>query len=128
MSTQSTVSIRGFVAVQGRRGAPILARWCRGVVWARRVLPGGAGWHPAPACLFFPFPSGAAASQFADRVGAGLGWPCVVTRGSGGSAVWGAVNAWVPPFVCKVRLPGGLPARQARALLDPFCPGLSVLV
>ena len=64
----------GFVSVIGsRRHAGVVARPLScGWVWARRALPSGAGWSPAPACLFVPFASLAVASIFARGV-AGVG-------------------------------------------------------
>lgn len=128
MSTQSSNPRAGFVAVHGRRGAAIIARWSRGMVWAKRVLPAGPGWHPAPACMFVPFAAGSVACQFAAKVAAQLGWSVSVRPGSGGSGVWAAVNPWVPPFVAKVRLPAGMRASQARALLAPLVHQLANLL
>ena len=119
----------GFVSVLGRRGAGIVARYSRGVVWAWRALPGGPGWHQAPACLFFPFPCGPTAGRFAQRVAVSLGWRVWVRRGSAGSPVWSACGVMVPPFQVKVALPAGLPAKAARAALAALQPsGLQVLV
>ncbi len=109
----------GFVSVVGsRRVAGVVARpLAGGWVWARRALPSGAGWSPAPACVFVPFCSFALASWFACGVSA-LGWRAWVRSGS--------VGLPVPVFVVKVALPGGLSVRAARAAL-PVVPGLSSL-
>ena len=124
----TTPARRGFVAIQGQRGAPIIARAGRAYVWARRVLPGGPGWHPAPACLFYPCPSMALAAQFADRIARSLGWSVWVQRGDGGSSVWLAVTGQLVPAVVKVRLPPGLSAKQAHGRIWPFWPAFQALV
>jgi hypothetical protein len=122
MSAAATNQIpRGFVAVQGRRNAPILARAGRGYVWARRVLPGGLGWHPAPACIFIGYDSGADACADMARVRAVLGWSCSVTPGTGGSQVLQAVTGQSPAFVLKVRLPPGVTGRTAYADVATVC-------
>ena len=121
MSTATTNQARGFVAVQGRRHAPILARAGRGYVWARRVLPGGLGWHPAPACIFIGYKSGAEACAHMARVRAVLGWSCSVQPGTGGSQVVQAVTGQVPAFVLKVRLPAGVTGRTAYADIATVC-------
>ncbi len=117
----------GFVSVLGsRRGAGIIARPLScGWVWARRALPGGAGWSPAPACLFVPFASFAVASAFAHGVAA-LGWRVWVRQGGSGSQVFAACGLAVPAFVVKVVLPVGWSAAAARAAL-PALPRLSSL-
>jgi hypothetical protein len=96
-----------------------------GSVWARRSLPGGAGWSPAPACLFIPFGSFALASVFARSVSV-LGWRCWLRPGAVGSPVWSACGLQIPHFVVKVALPIGLSCRAARSLL-PVLPSLSSL-
>jgi hypothetical protein len=117
----------GFVSVLGSsRGAGVVARPLScGWVWARRALPGGAGWSPAPACLFVPFGSFALASAFARGVSA-LGWRVWLRPGAAGSAVWSAVGLPVPVFAVKVALPSGLSCRAACAALPPV-PALSSL-
>ncbi len=117
----------GFVSVVGSfRGAGIIARPLScGWVWARRALPSGAGWSPAPACLFVPFGSFALASVFARSVSA-LGWRVWVRPGSVGSPVFAACGLPVPAFAVKVALPFGLSAGAARAALPPV-PSLSSL-
>lgn len=117
----------GFVAVSGSsRGAGVVARPLScGCVWARRALPGGAGWSPAPACLFAPFSSFALASAFARSVSA-LGWRVWVRPGFVGSPVWSACGLPVPRFAVKVALPSGLSCSAARAALPPI-PALSSL-
>ncbi|MBE0435236.1 MAG: hypothetical protein IBX56_05460 [Methylomicrobium sp.] len=117
----------GFVSVlNGRRGAGVVARPLScGWVWARRALPGGAGWHPAPACLFVPFGSFVLASAFARGV-AGLGWRVWVRPGAVGSPVFSACGLPVPRFAVKVALPAGLSCSAARAALPPV-PRLSSL-
>lgn len=117
----------GFVSVPGgRRVAGVVARpLAGGWVWARRALPGGAGWHPAPACLFVPFPSFALACPFA-RAAALLGWRAWVRSGSAGSPVFSACGLPVPVAAVKVALPFGLSVQGARALLAS-APGLSSL-
>jgi hypothetical protein len=121
MSTTTTNGPRGFVAVQGRRHAAILARAGRGYVWARRVLPGGLGWHPAPACIFIGYESGAEACADMAQVRAVLGWSCSVSPGSGGSQVVQAVTGSIPLFVLKVRLPAGITGRAAYADIATVC-------
>lgn len=117
----------GFVSVFGSsRGAGIVARPLScGWVWARRALPGGAGWSPAPACLFVPFCSFALASAFARSVSA-LGWRAWVRSGSVGSPVFSACGLPVPAYSVKVALPAGLSAGAACAVL-PALPSLSSL-
>ena len=127
-ATATTPARRGFVAVQGHRGAPIIARAARAYVWAKRVLPGGPGWHPAPACLFYPCPSMSSAALFADQIAQGLGWSVWVQRGDGGSSVWLAVTGQLVPGVVKVRLPPGLSAKQAHAQVWPLYPWAQALV
>lgn len=99
----------GFVAVHGlRRVAGVVARpLSGGWVWACRALPSGAGWHPAPACLFVPFPSFGLAGGFA-RLVASLGWRVWVRSGSYGSPVFSACGLPVPVAVAKVALPSGV--------------------
>jgi len=117
----------GFISVSGsRRGAGIVARSIPGGwVWARRSLPCGVGWSPAPACLFIPFSSFALASCFARSVSV-LGWRVWVRPGFVGSPVWSACGLAVPLFVVKVALPAGLSCRAARSLL-PALPSHSSL-
>lgn len=117
----------GFVSVLvSRRGAGIIARPLScGWVWARRALPSGAGWSPAPACLFVPFDSFALASAFARGVSV-LGWRVWVRPGAVGSPVWSACGLPVPRFSVKVALPVGLSCRAARAAL-PVLPSFSSL-
>ena len=117
----------GFVSVSNSsRGAGVVARPLScGWVWAQRALPGGAGWHPAPACLFVPFGSFALASAFARSVSA-LGWRAWVRPGAAGSPVWSACGLPVPRFAVKVALPSGVSAAAARAALPPV-PSMSSL-
>lgn len=117
----------GFVSVVGSfRGAGIIARPLScGWVWARRSLPSGVGWSPAPACLFVPFGSFALASAFARGVSA-LGWRVWVRPGPVGSPVFAACGLPVPAFAVKVAVPLGLSAGAARAALPPV-PSLSSL-
>jgi len=117
----------GFVSVcSGSRGAGIVARSIPGRwVWARRSLPSGAGWSPAPACLFVPFGSFALASAFARSVSV-LGWRVWVRPGFVGSPVWSACGLPVPRFAAKVALPASLSCCAARSLL-PAVPVLSSL-
>lgn len=117
----------GFVSVLGSsRGAGVVARPLScGWVWARRALPGGAGWSPAPACLFVPFGSYALAAAFA-RGAAALGWRVWLRSGSVGSPVFAACGLPVPAFAVKVALPSGLSASAAHAAL-PALPSLSSL-
>jgi len=117
----------GFTSVSGSsRGAGLVARPLScGWVWARRSLPGGSGWSPAPACLFIPFSSFVLASCFASSVSV-LGWRVWVRPGFVGSPVWSACGLAVPLFVVKVALPAGLSCRAARSLL-PVLPSLSSL-
>ncbi len=117
----------GFVSVcGGSRGAGVVARSIpSGWVWAKRSLPGGSGWSPAPACLFVPFSSFALASVFARSVSV-LGWRVWVRPGFVGSPVWSACGLAVPHFTVKVALPAGLSCSAARSLLPPL-PALSSL-
>jgi hypothetical protein len=117
----------GFVSVLGAsRGAGVVARPLScGWVWARRALPGGAGWSPAPACLFVPFGSFALASAFA-RTASALGWRVWLRSGSTGSPVFTACGLPVPAWSVKVALPVGLSAGVARAAL-PALPSFSSL-
>jgi hypothetical protein len=120
------VFMAGFVSVLSSRGAGVVARPLScGWVWARRALPGGAGWSPAPACVFVPFGSFAMASAFSRGVSA-LGWRVWVRPGSAGSSVWSACSLPVPAFSVKVALPAGLSCRAACAALPPV-PALSSL-
>jgi hypothetical protein len=88
-------------------------------------LPSGAGWSPAPACLFVPFVSFALASAFARSVSA-LGWRCWVRPGAKGSPVFAACGLPIPAFAVKVALPAGLSCRAACAALTAL-PSLSSL-
>lgn len=117
----------GFVSVTGSvRGAGVIARPLScGWVWARRALPGGVGWSPAPACLFVPFGSLALACAFARSVSA-LGWRVWLRSGSVGTPVWSACGLPIPAFAVKVALPGGMSVRAARAAL-PMTPSHSSL-
>jgi hypothetical protein len=117
----------GFVSVSGslRRAGVVARPLSCGWVWARRALPNGAGWLPAPACLFVPFGSFALASAFARGVSA-LGWRVWVRPGAVGSPVWSACGLPVPRFAVKVALPAGLSCRAACAAL-PVLPALSSL-
>ncbi len=117
----------GFISVSGSsRGAGLVVRPLScGWVWARRSLPGGAGWSPAPACLFVPFSSFSLASVFARSVSV-LGWRVWIRPGFVGSPVWSACGLAVPLFVVKVALPSGISCRVARSLL-PALPSLSSL-
>jgi len=117
----------GFVSVcSGSRGAGIVARSIPGRwVWARRSLPGGAGWSPAPACLFVPFGSFALASAFARSVSV-LGWRVWVRPGFVGSPVWSACGLAAPRFAVKIALPAGFSVASARNAL-PVVPSLSSL-
>lgn len=120
----------GFNSVSGsRRGAGLVARSLScGWVWARRSLPSGSGWSPAPACLFIPFSSFTLASTFSRSVSA-LGWRCWLRPGAAGSPVWSACGLQTPHFVVKVALPLGLSCRSARSLLPavPVPSSLAVL-
>ncbi len=117
----------GFVSVSGSfRGAGLVARPLScGWVWARRCLPDGADWSPAPACLFVPFDSFALASIFARSVSA-LSWRVWVRPGFTGAPVWSACGLSVPRFTVKVALPVGLSCSAARLALPPV-PALSSL-
>ncbi|MGZ8187823.1 MAG: hypothetical protein ACXWTP_00220 [Methylosarcina sp.] len=121
------VFMAGFVSVPGfSRGAGIVARpLACGWAWARRSLPGGAGWSPAPACLFVPFGSFALASVFA-RAASALGWRVWLRSGASGSPVWSACGLPVPAFAVKVALPSGLSCRAACSAL-PAVPSFSAL-
>ena len=75
---------------------------------------------PAPACLFVPVRSAAAAGLFAGLVSGRLGWRAVARRGSAGSPVFAAVGLPVPAFAVRVCLPAGCSAAVARSLLRPL--------
>ncbi len=107
----------GFVSVPSSRGAGVVARaGAGGWVWAWRALPGGTGWHPAPAALHVPFSSLSAARSFAQSA-AHAGWRVWLRRGSAGSAVFAACGLSVPAWSVKVALPGGMSAAAARSRL-----------
>jgi len=107
----------GFVSVPSARGAGVVARpLASGWVWARRALPSGAGWSPAPACVFVPFASASAARVFALAV-CGLGWRVWVRSGLSGSSVFAACGLPVPVWCVKVALPVGMRSAAACARL-----------
>jgi hypothetical protein len=121
------VFMSGFVSVVGsRRVAGVVARPLScGWVWARRALPGGAGWSPAPACVFVPFASFALACAFARGVSV-LGWRVWVRSGSVGSPVFAACGLPVPVWSVKFAVPVGWSLSSVRAAL-PAVPVLSSL-
>lgn len=92
-------------------------------MWARRALPAGPGWSPAPPCLFVPFASAVAAASFARAV-AGLGWRVWVRPGASGSPVWSAAGLPVPVCAVKVALPSGVSSAAARARLSGLLPSV----
>lgn len=101
----------GFVSVRSsaRVGAVVCRALSSGWVWASRPLPVGgraAGFSPAPACLFVPFPCLASASSV-GRVLAGYGLRVWVRSGSSGSPVFAACGLAVPAFTVKIALPDG---------------------
>lgn len=99
--------VAGFVSVSSSRGAGVVARSLSGGwVWARRALPSGAGWSPAPACVFVPFPCLSSACAV-GRVLASRGFRVWVRAGSAGSPVFAACGLPVPAFVVKVAVPAG---------------------
>lgn len=104
------MAVSGFVSVlPNRRGAGIVARPLRGGwVWARRALPGGAGWSPAPACVFVPFASRFAAASWGRAVARSRGFSVWVRRGSEGSPVFAACGLRVPAWCVKIALPAGV--------------------
>lgn len=108
----------GFVSVIGsRRGAGVVARpLSSGWVWARRALPGGAGWSPAPACLFVPFPCMASACTI-GRVLSGYGLRVWVRSGSSGSPVFSACSLPVPVFTVKMAVPAGWRSSRLSAFI-----------
>jgi len=112
----SQSSRSGFLSTSARFAGRVVFRRSRsGVVWARRAVR--AGDLPAPACLFVPCKSVGLALQVraAARF---LGWVAEVKPGNC-CAVWasGPLSANCPPIACKVRLPAGVTASQARAEL-----------
>jgi hypothetical protein len=120
------VFMAGFVSVSSVRGAGVVARPLScGWVWARRALPSGAGWHPAPACVFVPFASFALACAFARGVSV-LGWRVWVRSGSVGSPVFAACGLPVPVWSVKFAVPVGWSLSSVRAAL-PAVPVLSSL-
>ena len=98
----------GFVSVPNSRGAGLVARpLSGGWVWARRALPAGASWSPAPSCVFVPFDTSYTASCFArDLAARGLGrvW---VRSGLTGSPVFSACRLRPPVWCVKVEIPNG---------------------
>ena len=68
------------------------------------------------------------AAMFAERIAKALGWSVWVQRGDGGSSVWLAATQQLVPAVVKVRLPGGMSARQAHAQVWPLWPAFQALV
>lgn len=100
----------GFVSVPSSRVGSVVARpLAGGWVWASRPLPAGgraAGFTPAPACVFVPFPCLASAAAVARAV-SGYGFTCSVRPGRAGSPVFTACGLAVPAFVVKVRVPVG---------------------
>jgi len=81
----------GFVSVPAvRRSAPVVARRCGRLVWAVRVFSASSCFSAAPACLFVPVRSPAAA------------------------------GLRVPACAVKVCLPSGVSAGAARGLLRPL--------
>lgn len=112
----------GFVSVLSRRGAGVVGRpLSGGWVWARRALPAGPGWSPAPACLFVPFAGRTSARAFAIGVAA-LGWHVWVRPGAVGAGVWSACGLPVPPWAVKLALPAGLSCYAARTALAGLRP------
>jgi len=108
----------GFVCVAGAlRSAPVVARRCGRLVWARRLFVASSCSSPAPACLFVPCRSAAAAGLFAGLVRLRLGWRTVARPGRAGSPVFVAVGLPVPVAAVKVCLPAGLSAAAARSEL-----------
>ncbi len=111
----------GFISVPSSRVGSIVARpLACGWVWAFRPLPAGgrsAGFSPAPACLFIPFDSQAAARSFALGV-ANAGFRAFVRYGSAGSPVFSACGLPVPDFAVKVVLPVGVSTATARQILS----------
>lgn len=111
----------GFVSVPAaRRSAPVVARRCGRLVWAVRVFSASSCFSAAPACLFVPCRSPAAAGLFAGLVASRLGWRAVARPGSAGSPVFSAVGLPVPVCAVKVCLPSGVSAAVARGLLRPL--------
>lgn len=106
----------GFFSVPARFNGRVLCRTnAHGSIWAWRAP--SASHRPSPACLFLPAHNQAQAQRWA-RAAAACGWPAVIRPGSG-FAVWqnGPLASCTPPLGVKVRLPPGISASSARALL-----------
>ena len=116
LACRCVMAVSGFVSVVGgRRGAGIVARVIRGGwVWARRALPSGAGWHPAPACVFVPFASRFAAVSWGRAVARSRGFSVWVRRGSEGSPVFATCGLPVPAWCVKIALPPGVRVAAVR--------------
>ena len=105
-----------FFSVPARSSGRVVARVsARGAVWAWRAPRKGE--RPSPACLFLPARIKGAALSFA-ACARFVGWSAAVKPGVA-CAVWqsGPLAAAAPAWVCKVRLPAGVSASQARAQL-----------
>ncbi len=101
-----------FVSGGSSFGARVSVSFSRsGWAWALRAHR--VGLRPAPACVYVPCSSFAAASSVALALSA-AGWRCWFRVGESFSP-WrsGAVPA--PAFAVKVALPSGVSARSARA-------------
>ena len=84
----------------------VLRHGSDGVVWGFRAC--SAGIRPAPACLFVPVNDFAYGSSLASSVSRSFGWRCWVRRARRCSSA----------FECKVALPAGVSAFDARSALD----------
>lgn len=106
----------GFFSVKARFNGQILCRAnARGSVWAWRAP--SAGHLASPACLFIPARQRSQAHRLAQSAAA-LGWHAAIRAGSS-CAVWqsGPLASAAPALAVKVRLPPGVSASSARALL-----------
>jgi hypothetical protein len=98
----------GFASGGKSWGGSVVVRAGQGGwVWALRMARPVPGSLPAPACLFIPAPSFAAAQAMAQAVVQRLGWPSGVRRGKRCASSWEV----------RVVLPSGLSAGKARAML-----------
>ncbi len=108
---------KGFVSGGRAYGGAVVLRVSRsGWVWAFRVPRRGL--EPAPACLYVPQHSGPLAGLWAADVGRELGWRAWVRRARRCPGV---------EWECKVALPDGLSAREARGKLPPLYSWLAEL-
>lgn len=88
-------------------GSVVVRQGQGGWIWAQRMARPAPGSLPAPACLFVPVSSFAAAQAIAQAVVQRLGWRSGTRRGARCSSPW----------EIRVILPSGLSAGKARLML-----------